>query len=155
VTMFMALAPADSSCSQAGTLGCGFVKLTTAITSGASVSRRFSISISAAAAFGFLCANTFCDHLTGTRSRLALEHDKTPGSQLAVIGHPRADGQDGFEFGRRGAGPAHVARFDRAAVLQEVDGVGHCGWLPGEWFGHRIACEAAGHEAANGRLEGL
>ena len=34
--MFIALAPAESSCSHEGTLGCGLVKLTTAITSGAS-----------------------------------------------------------------------------------------------------------------------
>src|SRR6516165_4147287 len=57
--MFMALAPADSSCSHAGTLGCGFVRLTTAMTSGASVNRFFSTSVSAAVACGFFCANTF------------------------------------------------------------------------------------------------
>jgi hypothetical protein len=56
--MFMALAPADNSCSHGGTLGCGFVKLTTAITSGASISRRFSISISATGAEGFFRANS-------------------------------------------------------------------------------------------------
>jgi hypothetical protein len=54
--MFMALAPADSSCSHAGTFGCGFAELTTPITSGASVSRRFSFSISDGCAFGFLVA---------------------------------------------------------------------------------------------------
>ena len=57
--MFMALAPADNSCSHGGTLGCGFVKLTTPITSGASVRRFFSISMSAAGADGFFFANTF------------------------------------------------------------------------------------------------
>src|SRR4030088_217879 len=58
VTMFMALAPADSSCSHGGTLGCGLVKLTTAITSGASISRRFSTSTSAARADGGFRLNT-------------------------------------------------------------------------------------------------
>jgi hypothetical protein len=39
--MFIALAPADNSWSQAGTFGCGLVKLTTSITSGASTRRHF------------------------------------------------------------------------------------------------------------------
>ena len=55
--MFIALAPADSSCSHGGTFGCGLVKLTTPITSGASVSRRFSTSMSVGWAFGFFRAN--------------------------------------------------------------------------------------------------
>ena len=66
--MFIALAPADNSCSQAGTFGCGLVKLTTPITSGASVRRRFSISISAAGAPGFFCANT-CAMTSPARAR--------------------------------------------------------------------------------------
>ena len=43
--MFMALAPADNSCSHAGTFGCGLVKLTMPITSGASLRRLRSVSI--------------------------------------------------------------------------------------------------------------
>src|ERR1700730_16174432 len=111
--MFMALAPADNSCSHGGTLGCGLVKLTTPITSGASVRRRFSTSISGA----------------GAPAGLALEHDEAPRRELAVVRHPRANGQDGIELGRRGAGPRHLARFHRASGLQEFNGVGHSGFL--------------------------
>ena len=80
--------------------------------------------------FGGRCVRIFprehlCDHLAGASARIALEHDEAPWRQLAVIGHPRADGQDGFELGGRGAGTAHLARLDGAARFQEVDGVGH------------------------------
>jgi hypothetical protein len=50
--MFIKLAPADNSCSQAGTFGCGLVKLTTPITSGASMRRHF-------------CGHDLDKHLTG------------------------------------------------------------------------------------------
>jgi len=56
---------------------------------------------------------------------VALEHNETPRRQLAVIGHPRTDGQYGFKFGGRGAGIAHLARLDGTADFQEFDGVGH------------------------------
>jgi hypothetical protein len=96
--MFIALAPADSSCSHAGTLGCGLVKL---------------------------LSEHLRDDIAGPRPGIALEHDEAPRRQLAVVRHPRADGQDGVEFARSGAGPAHLAGFYRSAVLQEFDGVGH------------------------------
>ncbi|MFK4711228.1 hypothetical protein ABIF56_001930 [Bradyrhizobium elkanii] len=57
--MFIALAPADNSCSHGGTFGCGLVKETTPITSGASVRRFFSTSMSEAGAPGFFRAKTF------------------------------------------------------------------------------------------------
>ena len=58
-------------------------------------------------------------------ARLAFKHDESPRRQLAVIGHPRADGHNGFQFGRRRAGSAHLARFHRAADFQQFEGVGH------------------------------
>src|SRR5437016_6486323 len=66
-----------------------------------------------------------CDHIAGADTGIALEHDGAPGRELAMIGHPRADRQDGFEFGRRGAGASHLARLHRAAGLEEFQGVGH------------------------------
>ncbi len=65
------------------------------------------------------------DDVASPRPGIALEHDEAPRRQLAVIRHPRANGQDGVEFARGGAGPAHLARLDRAADLQEFKGVGH------------------------------
>src|SRR5450830_1175708 len=52
--------------------------------------------------------------------RIAFKNDEPPWRNLAMIGHPCADGENGFEFGRRGAGAAHVARLDGAAGSQEV-----------------------------------
>ncbi len=46
------------------------------------------------------------DFFAGGKALLALEHDETPGRELAVVGHARSDGQQGVELGRRGAGPA-------------------------------------------------
>src|ERR1700737_2913817 len=66
-----------------------------------------------------------CDDLAGTNARVAFEHDEAPRRQLAVIGHPRADGENGLKFGRRGTGSAHLARFHRTADFQEFNGVGH------------------------------
>ena len=124
--MFIALAPADNSCSHAGTLGCGLVKLTTPITSGASVSRLLlDLDVGRRRRRIFLREH-LGDDLAGAGAGIALEHDEAPRRELAVIGHPRADGQDGLELGRRGAGAGHLARLDRAAGFQEFDGVGHC-----------------------------
>ena len=67
------------------------------------------------------------DDVAGPHSGVALEHDEAPWRQLAVVRHPRADGQDGLEFGSGRAGAAHLARLDRAADLQEFDSVGHRG----------------------------
>src|SRR5438045_9363388 len=67
----------------------------------------------------------FSDNLAGPRSRVSLEHDEAPRRQLAVVGHPRADGQDGFQLGGRGSRSAHLPRFYRSASFQEVDGVRH------------------------------
>src|SRR6202165_2948476 len=66
-----------------------------------------------------------CDDLAGANAGVAFEHNEAPRRQLAVIGYPRADRQNGFEFGRRGTRLAHLARFHGGANLQEFDGVGH------------------------------
>src|SRR6202022_3520833 len=82
-----------------------------------------------------------CDDLAGTNARVAFEHDEAPRRQLAVIGHPRADGEDGFKFRWRRTGTAHLARFYRAADFQEVDGVGHRGLFLGNDLGsHSMRC---------------
>ena len=66
-----------------------------------------------------------CDHLAATQPRIALEHDEAPGGELAMVGHARADGQNGIEFGGRGTGGGHLARLHRAAGLQQFNSVGH------------------------------
>ena len=63
--------------------------------------------------------------IPGAGPGIAFEHDEAPRCQLAMVWHPRADSQDGLEFGRRGAGAAHLARFHRAADFQEFEGVRH------------------------------
>jgi hypothetical protein len=40
------------------------------------------------------------DDLAGTNARIALEHDKAPRHELAVIGHPRPNGENGLELSR-------------------------------------------------------
>src|SRR5258706_1594956 len=75
------------------------------------------------------------DYLAAAGLRVALDHDKRPWRQLAVIWNPRAKGPNGFEFGRRGAGLAHLARFYRAAGFEEFNGVGHCRFLCRERLG--------------------
>src|ERR1700694_1543239 len=62
-----------------------------------------------------------CDDLAGADAGVAFEHNEAPRRQLAVIGYPRADRQNGFEFGRRGTRLAHLARFHGAANLQAFD----------------------------------
>jgi len=54
---------------------------------------------------GFFLANTFAITSPARTRRIALGHDEAPGRELAVIGHARADGEDGLELGRRGTGP--------------------------------------------------
>ena len=133
--MFMTLAPADNSCSNAGTFGCGLVKLTMPITSGASVRRLRSVSTFGRRRAGIFPGKDLRDHLAGALAGIALENDEAPGRELAMVGHARTDGEDGLELGRGGAGPGHLARLDRAAGFQEFDGVGHCdvlfGWSSG------------------------
>ena len=113
--MFIALAPADNSCSHGGTLGCGFVKLTTAITSGASISLRFLDFDLGLRRRSILFREDSRNDVIGADAAFALEYDEPPWGELAVIGHARANGEDGLDLGRRGAGAAHLARFDRTA----------------------------------------
>ena len=93
----------------------------------------------------------FCDDLAGPRPSVSLEHDEAPRRQLAVVGHPRTDGQDCFQLGGRGPRNAHLPRFYRSASFQEVDGVWH-GSLSGRGTKSflvkqigtfRLACEPA------------
>src|SRR5215831_902425 len=65
------------------------------------------------------------DDFASALPRVALEDDKAPGRKLAMIGHPRTDGEDRVEFGGRGARTGHLARLHRTAGLQEFYSVGH------------------------------
>jgi diguanylate cyclase (GGDEF)-like protein len=58
-----------------------------------------------------------CDDLAGAHARVTLENDEPPRRKLAMIGHPRADSQNGVELGGRGAGCGHLARLYGAASL--------------------------------------
>jgi len=57
--------------------------------------------------------------------RLAFKHDEAPGCQLAMIGHPRGDGQESVDFGRGRCGPGEFYRFERAPGSEEFKGIGH------------------------------
>ena len=52
-------------------------------------------------------------------ARLALEHDEAPRRELAVIGHPRGDGQERVDLGRRWTGAGKLDRFERAPRGEE------------------------------------
>ena len=52
------------------------------------------------------------------RARLALENDEAPGCELAVVGNPRGDLQQRFDFGGVGPGTGHGRRRRRAPGLQ-------------------------------------
>src|SRR5258705_13167400 len=49
------------------------------------------------------------DHFAAANARVTLEHNETPRRQLAVIGHPRTDGEYGFKLGGGGGGTTHLA----------------------------------------------
>ena len=55
----------------------------------------------------------------GGAARFAGKDDETPGRELAVVRHARGDGEEGFDFGGRRAGPAHFNRLDRAAGFEK------------------------------------
>jgi len=65
------------------------------------------------------------DRLAGLLPSLALEHDETPWGELAVVGYPGSDGQQGRKFGRRGPRRPEFVRLDRAAMPQKINGIGH------------------------------
>jgi len=56
---------------------------------------------------------------TGRTPRLALEHDKAPRDELAVIGHPRGDGQKRIDLGRGWTGAGKLDRFEGAPGGEE------------------------------------
>src|SRR5260370_11620680 len=61
----------------------------------------------------------------GGTPRFALEHDEAPGRKLAVIRHPRRDGQEGIDFGCGRGGAGELDRLERASGGEEFAGVGH------------------------------
>ncbi len=74
---------------------------------------------------GVALAEDLGDGFAGLFARFAFEHQEAPGRELAVVGHARSNGEQGFKLGRRRAGVAQFYRLDRAAGLQERKGIGH------------------------------
>ena len=65
------------------------------------------------------------DRLAGGEPGLALEDDEAPRHELAVIGHAGSDRQQGLDLGGGGTGAGKLDRLDRAAGLEQFEGVGH------------------------------
>ena len=105
----MAAAPAESTCSHSGIFTCGAARLTTATTSGRAGEARALVLDLLRRRVGILGDEGVGDRLAGLEPRLALEHDEAPRHELAVIGHPRGDGQQRLDLGRATA-PAAAAR---------------------------------------------
>jgi len=89
--MFIALAPADNSCSQGGTLGCGFVKLNDANHQGR-VGKSMFLDIDVdCRGLRIFRAKTLA-MTSPARTRASPSNTmKRHGVSLPVIGHPRAD----------------------------------------------------------------
>ena len=64
------------------------------------------------------------DGLAGLLPRLALEHDEAPGGELAVVGYPGGDGQQGLEFRRRRAWCAKLVGLSERRLLRRSMGSG-------------------------------
>src|ERR1700722_1759036 len=73
---------------------------------------RFRVRI-----FGAKCGG---DRRTGRSSRLAFEHDEAPRRELAVIGHPRGNRQQGVDFSRRRGGTGQLDRLEGAPRGEEI-----------------------------------
>ncbi len=68
---------------------------------------------------------SFGDDVAGAPAALALEDDKTPGRQLAVIGHAGGERENRLQFLRVGAGAMHQQRRGGTAAAEQFYGVIH------------------------------
>ena len=80
---------------------------------------------------GILAAEGAHDRLAGGEPRLALKDNEAPGHELAVVGHPRRDRQQGLDLGCRRPRRRQLDRLDRAASFQQLQSVGHVSSYPG------------------------
>ena len=64
------------------------------------------------------------DCLAGRTPRLAFKHDEAPRCQLAMIGHPRGDGQERVYFGRGWDRTGEFDRFEGAPGGEEFKASG-------------------------------
>ena len=72
--------------------------------------------------FGAECG---CNRRTGREPRIAFEHDKTPGRELAMVRHAAGDGQELVDFRGGGSGGRQGDRFAGTSRGKEFNGVGH------------------------------
>jgi hypothetical protein len=119
----MAAAPAESTCSHSGIFTCGAAHH-------GDHQRRAHETLALGRDMLRLGVRVFgvegrSNRRTGRPPRLAFEHYEAPRRELAVIGHPRGNGQERIDLGRRRTGTAELDRFEGAPGGEEFQGVGH------------------------------
>lgn len=74
---------------------------------------------------GIALAEDLADQRRGLRLGLAREDDEAPGHELAMVGHPRRNGQEFGKLALIRAGRGQKLRRNRAAELEQGERVGH------------------------------
>ena len=135
----MHTAPADKTCSHSGILGCGAARETTATTSGAPSEAPLLLGPGGFVQVGPVGEADLERKRACAFARLSLEDHEPPGRELAVIGHPRGDGEDRRQLVSGRTRPGHRRRRNRSAAFQERNRIVHgClfrrkGWLLAEF----------------------